>query len=62
MLLKTVENNGFYYYEGIDEDIYNEIALDLDEEYKYIIPTNSAAKDTIFGRITNGGQYEIESD
>ena len=31
LLLKTVENNGFYYYEGIDEDIYNEIALDLDE-------------------------------
>ena len=38
------------------------IALDLDEEYKYIIPTNSAAKDTIFGRITNSGQYEIEGD
>lgn len=36
LLLKTVENNGFYYYEGIDEDIYNEIALDLDEDLEAV--------------------------
>lgn len=36
LLLKTVENNGFYYYEGIDEDIYNEIALDLDESLEAV--------------------------
>lgn len=36
LLLKTVENNGFYYYEGIDEDIYNEIALDLDESIEAV--------------------------
>ena len=36
LLLKTVENNGFYYYEGIDEDIYSEIALDLDESLEAV--------------------------
>lgn len=36
LLLKTVENNGFYYYEGIDEDIYNEIALDLGESIEAV--------------------------
>lgn len=38
------------------------IALNLDEEYKYIIPTNSAAKNTVFGRLINSGQYEVEND
>lgn len=38
------------------------LALNLDEEYKYIIPTNSAAENTIFGRLTNEGKYAVETD
>lgn len=38
------------------------LALSLDEEYKYIIPTSSAAENTIFGRLTNEGQYAVETD
>lgn len=38
------------------------IALSLDEEYKYIIPTNSKAENTKFGRITETGLYSVESD
>lgn len=39
------------------------IALSLDEEFKYIIPTNSKAKDMpVFGRLTDGGSYEVEDD
>jgi hypothetical protein len=36
--------------------------LSLDEEYKYIIPTNSKAENTKFGRITETGLYSVESD
>ena len=36
------------------------LALNLDEEYKYIIPTNSAAENTIFGRLNNEGKYTYE--
>ena len=41
------------------------IALNLDEEYKYIIPTNSKALEAqggIFGRINETGQYVRETD
>jgi hypothetical protein len=39
------------------------VALSLDEEFKYIIPTNSKAKDMpVFGRLTDGGSYEVEDD
>lgn len=38
------------------------LALNLDEEYKYIIPTNSAAENTIFGRLTNEGKQAVETD
>jgi hypothetical protein len=37
----------------------------LDEEYKYIIPTNSKALEAqggIFGRINETGQYVRETD
>lgn len=39
------------------------IALSLDEEFKYIIPTNSKAKDMpVFGRLTDEGSYKVEDD
>lgn len=39
------------------------LALNLDEEYKYIIPTNSKAENNIkFGRLTNEGKYSVETD
>lgn len=39
------------------------IALSLDEEFKYIIPTNSKAENMpVFGRLTDGGSYEVEDD
>ena len=31
ILLKTLESNGFYYYEGVEDNIISEIALDIDE-------------------------------
>lgn len=38
------------------------LALNLDEEFKYIIPTNSKAENTIFGRLTDEGKYSTEKD
>lgn len=39
------------------------IALSLDEEFKYIIPTNSKAKNMpVFGRLKDDGSYDVEDD
>lgn len=39
------------------------IALSLDEEFKYIIPTNSKAENMpVFGRLTDDGAYKVEGD
>ena len=39
------------------------IALSLDEEFKYIIPTNSKAENMpVFGRLTDDGAYKVEDD
>lgn len=39
------------------------IALSLDEEFKYIIPTNSKTKDMpVFGRLKEDGSYDVEDD
>jgi hypothetical protein len=38
------------------------MALNMDEYFKYITPTNENAKNTIYGRLTDSGQYSVEKD